>query len=90
MIDITTTPNHGQRLINKDRGATTSFQLFLDSITISLNADRAGLKSYTVATVPPAKSGYGTIMVTDESGGAVVAFSDLTDWRRTTDRAIIS
>lgn len=32
----------------------------------------------------------GLIYVSDESGGAVPAFSDGTDWRRVTDRAIVS
>jgi hypothetical protein len=50
------------------------------------------LKSYTVATVPSASTaGAGAeIFVTDESGGAVPAFSDGTNWRRVTDRNIIS
>lgn len=30
------------------------------------------------------------IYVPDEAGGAVMAFSDGTDWRRVTDRAVIS
>jgi hypothetical protein len=49
-------------------------------------------KSYTVATVPSASAaGAGAmIYVTDETGGAVPAFSDATNWRRVTDRAIIS
>lgn len=49
------------------------------------------LASYTVATVPSA-AGWpnGQIMVSDESGGAVPAFSDGVNWRRYTDRAIIS
>ncbi len=52
----------------------------------------AKLKSYTVAGVPSASAeGAGTmIYVTDETGGAVPAFSDGTNWRRCTDRAIIS
>lgn len=51
-----------------------------------------GLKAYTVATVPSASAaGAGAaIYVSDESGGAVIAFSDATDWRRVTDRAVIS
>lgn len=50
------------------------------------------LPSYTVAGVPSASTaGAGAmIYVSNESGGAVVAFSDATDWRRITDRAIIS
>jgi hypothetical protein len=49
-------------------------------------------KSYTVGTVPSAaSSGAGAqIYISNESGGAVIAFSDGTDWRRVTDRAIIS
>ena len=49
-------------------------------------------KSYTVATVPSAgAAGAGAmIYVSDESGGAVPAFSDGSDWRRVSDRAVIS
>lgn len=48
--------------------------------------------SYTVATVPSASThGAGAqIYVSNESGGAVMAFSDGTNWRRVTDRAIVS
>lgn len=49
------------------------------------------LKSYTVATVPPVAANAGKqIFVTNETGGAVPAFSDGTNWRRVTDRAVIS
>jgi len=30
------------------------------------------------------------LYVTDEAGGAVMAFSDGTNWRRVTDRAVVS
>lgn len=46
--------------------------------------------SYTVATVPSATIAGGMIYVSDETGGAVMAFSDGTNWRRVTDRAIVS
>ena len=48
--------------------------------------------SYTVAALPSAASqGAGAIVfVADETGGAVLAFSDGTDWRRATDRAVVS
>lgn len=48
--------------------------------------------SYTIATVPSASSsGAGAqIYVTDETGGAIPCFSDGTNWRRVSDRAIIS
>ncbi len=48
--------------------------------------------SHSVATLPPAAAaGAGAmVFVSDESGGAVMAFSDGTDWRRVTDRAVVS
>ena len=49
------------------------------------------LASYTVAGVPDASINTGAIIyVSNESGGAVPAFSDGTNWRRVTDRAIIT
>lgn len=49
------------------------------------------LASYVVAEVPDAATySAGLIYVTDEAGGAVPAFSDGTDWRRVTDRAVVS
>jgi hypothetical protein len=47
------------------------------------------LKSYTVATVPTGEPGE-MIYVTDESGGPTPAYSDGTDWRRTSDGAVVS
>ena len=47
------------------------------------------VKSYAVASLPTAVAG-GVIFVTDETGGAVLAFSDGTNWRRSTDRTIVS
>lgn len=49
------------------------------------------LPSYTVATVPTASTyPRSLIWVSDESGGSVPAFSDGTNWRRVTDRNIVS
>ena len=53
------------------------------------------MQTYTVATLPANVTGStGTagalIYVSNASGGAVTAFSDGTDWRRTTDRTVIS
>lgn len=46
---------------------------------------------YTVATLPDPVGMKGhTIFVEDETGGAVLAFSDGTDWLRATDRAVVS
>lgn len=49
------------------------------------------VKSYTVAGLPAATTGAGAVVfVSNESSGAVLAFSDGTDWRRVTDRAVVS
>jgi hypothetical protein len=50
------------------------------------------LASYTVGTVPSASTaGAGAqIYVSNETGGATVAFSDGSSWRRVQDRAVIS
>lgn len=53
------------------------------------------VKAYTVATLPDADkwadSSFSSIVyVSDESGGAVLAFSDGTNWRRVTDRNVVS
>lgn len=50
------------------------------------------LRSYTVATAPNAglSGAAALIYVSNETGGAVLAFSDGTNWRRVTDRASIS
>jgi Protein of unknown function (DUF2793) len=50
------------------------------------------IAGFTVAGLPAASSaGAGAIaFVTDETGGAVLAFSDGANWRRVTDRAIVA
>ena len=61
--------------------STTEGIIILDGVTT--------LKSYTVATLPDQVVG-GMIFVTDETGGAVPAFSDGTDWLRVTDRVAVT
>ncbi|MET3414824.1 hypothetical protein [Methylobacterium sp. 1030] len=49
------------------------------------------LQGFAKADVPdPARWEGSLIFVTDDVGGAVPAFSDGTNWRRVTDRAVIS
>lgn len=50
----------------------------------------ATANSYTVATLPDVDPEGQIIFVSDEAGGGVIAFSDGTDWRRVTDRAVVS
>lgn len=48
------------------------------------------VKVYTVATLPSAADTAQIIYVSNETGGATLAFSDGTNWRRVQDRAIVS
>ena len=49
------------------------------------------VSEYTVSKLPDATQYKGCeINVTNESGGYVRAFSDGTNWRRVTDRAVVS
>ncbi len=48
-------------------------------------------KSFTAATLPDAATyPRGLVYVSDEAGGSVLAFSDGSAWRRTTDRVVVS
>jgi len=55
-------------------------------------AGPARVGQYAVASLPSAAgAGAGAIVfVSDETGGATLAFSDGTDWRRATDRAVVT
>ena len=92
---IVTIPQHGDRLVDEEGRATPTFQLYLDGLTEKLNDTLLGdaiiLESYTVATLPVASDSTGGLLfVSDETGGAVPAFSDGVNWRRVTDRVIVS
>lgn len=65
----------------------------------ALGKQPASLPSFTVAALPSASEWYSAqselgrsamIFVSNESGGAVPAFTDGVSWRRVTDRAIVS
>ena len=64
-------------------------QTKLSNITLA-NTDNIVFPSYTVAGLPAAGNAGAMLFVTDETGGAVPAFDDGTNWRRVTDRAIVS
>ena len=65
---------------------------WLDSIYESLSGKSPlCLQVLTVSTLPDATISEGFLVyVSDESGGAVPAFSDGVNWRRVTDRAVVS
>lgn len=95
MTQITTKPNYGSIVANQDGGLNPEYQDFFDDIERGLNTNLLGaqvqLHSYTVSTLPDATiEAGGMIFVSDEVGGAVPAFTDGTNWRRVTDRAIVS
>ncbi len=95
MAKLVSMPFHGQKIVHNEGRATTGFQSFLTELELKLNGRLLGeaviLDSYTVLTVPDATAYTGgMIFVSDETGGAVPAFSDGTDWRRVTDRAIVT
>ena len=65
--------------------------LHLENTKVTKVSGVAMLTTYTVATLPDA-SDYegGMVYVSDETGGAVIVFSDGISWRRCTDRVVAS
>lgn len=92
MTDIVSKPDYGEKIIEEQGLASNRFQLYLDDIERKLNIP--ALPSFTVLelqnTILPASRVDGIVMVSNESGGQQPAFSDGFNWRRFTDRAIIS
>jgi len=98
--ELTTQPNHADPVGHLDaRPVEMGFALrnFIDDIVQKLNVQifaSTGIRipSYTVTTLPavPAADSPSLIFVSNETGGAVPAFSDGTNWRRVTDRAIVA
>ncbi len=97
--EITTQLNHGEAvgfLNGMPVPSSPLMQNFIDDIVQKLNiqifATSVRVPSYTVATLPvvPDIESPSTIFVSNETGGSVIAFSDGTNWRRVTDRAIVS
>ena len=71
---------------------TRTWALFFTRLASFVSGgEPVSLKSFTVATVPNASDFPASlIFVSNETGGATIAFSDNTNWRRVQDRAIIS
>lgn len=97
MTELVSRPDHSVGITeDEDKPPSFFYQLFFDDLNQKLNDDLFGdvvrLPSYTVTTLPavPAAASPGLIFVSNESGGAVPAFSDGTSWRRVTDRTIVS
>lgn len=97
MTELTSRPDHSTPFMEGDpKVPGLLYQLFFDEVFQKLNERLLGnqiqLEVYTVTTLPavPDVSIMGLIGVSNETGGAVPAFSDGTSWRRVTDRAIVS
>lgn len=80
-------PRGGWQVWVQDGGQTLRYT---GSAWTAAAAAPVHLLSMTVATLPSATPAGGIVYVSDESGGAVLAFSDGTNWRRVTDRAVVS
>jgi hypothetical protein len=95
-INVSYVPLDGE-LTEKGGPLARAGQILMRSLNLLI--DRTGgvtgsalpLRAYTVATLPSATVyAYHMVFVTNETGGATVAFSDSTNWRRVQDRAIVS
>jgi hypothetical protein len=102
IVDPASLSGDNQFTGNNTFTATTTFEgqvSLSDSVTFS-NSTINGtvrfsqpvlLPIYNIVELPdPEANEGGIVYVANESGGAVPAFSDGTNWRRVTDRAIIS
>ena len=71
-----------------------AWQTIVEAFNLSVATDANLIfqpPTYTVAGVPSAATyPRGIIYVSNEAGGAVLAYSDSTNWRRVTDRAVVS
>ena len=81
-------------VLNLVDSSANSMQVDLDMDSndiLNINSLTIQLTSFAVAGLPAASANTTVMLyVSDETGGAVPAFSDGTNWRRVTDRAIVS
>jgi hypothetical protein len=72
--------------------AVTSFGYDLGFIVVTglIYPTQFVLPSFSVSSLPSVNPAGQMLFVTDETGGSVPAFSDGTNWRRVTDRQIVS
>ena len=85
MTDLT------QDAIEAVRSIARALGLLAQTIDNVARLSLSSLKGYTVATLPSAADNTrAQIYVSDETGGATLAFSDGTNWRRVQDRVVVS
>jgi hypothetical protein len=73
-------------------GSAWTEALVVEAATGAVSVSRPlTLGGFAVASLPDAAAGAGQVIyVSDEAGGAVLAFSDGIAWRRVTDRVVVS
>ena len=81
-IQGNTTASTSSGLLVDDSGGSKNFEVTDEGV--------CEFRSFVVAGLPVATTAGGLIYVSDETGGGVMAFSDGTNWRRVTDRAIVA
>ncbi len=89
---VVSKPSPGAVVIFENQ-ANQALQAFFDDLEEAVNRTTSvnPLAAFAKANLPSASLNEGgMIYVTDEAGGAVPAFSDGTNWRRVTDRAVVS
>ena len=99
MSKIVSSPERFEVIV-VDGSASERLQLFLDDLQQRLNDFLLGqavrIPIYTVASIPSVSENFSSaefsslIYVSDETGGAVIAFTDGTNWRRVTARAVVA
>jgi hypothetical protein len=84
---VTETDDNG---LITDSNVLSSYDLGNIVISGPIYATSLVLPSYTVSSLPLPNIVGQMLFVTDETGGSIPAFSDGTNWRRVTDREIVS
>lgn len=78
-------------MISIDSNAPSWARQMVDQINAELNQpNRSVAPTVSVSNLPKATPAGQTIFLSDETGGATLAFSDGTNWRRYSDRAVVS
>ena len=80
--------------MNFDQVRSIAWKTIVEAFNLSVATDANLIfqpPTYTVAGLPSAVTyPRGIVFVSNEAGGAVLAYSDSTNWRRVTDRAVVS
>lgn len=95
---VSSRPHHSVPIGNDVNGivvVSDDYHSYFDDLEFAINllvGDFLQLPVFTVTTLPvvPDLPVMGFIGVSDETGGAIPAFSDGTNWRRVSDRAVVS